>query len=80
MTLSVQRAAERYGASFACTVYVGDGVWDVRACRNIGVPFIGIGTGSRATRLSAEGAVRVFPDFSDADIFLSSVYEITNAA
>jgi phosphoglycolate phosphatase-like HAD superfamily hydrolase len=80
MRLSKQRAAERYGESFACTVYVGDEVWDARACRSVGVPFIGIGTGSRATRLSAEGAVCVFPDFSDADIFLRKVYEITNAA
>jgi phosphoglycolate phosphatase-like HAD superfamily hydrolase len=61
-------------------VYVGDGVWDARACRSVGIPFIGIGTGSRATRLSAEGAVCVFPDFNDSDIFLRSVYEITNAA
>src|SRR5205807_3959067 len=80
MKLSRQRAAERYGESFACTVYVGDGVWDARACRSVGIAFIGIGTGSRATRLSAEGAVCVFSDFSDADIFLRSVYEITNAA
>jgi phosphoglycolate phosphatase-like HAD superfamily hydrolase len=80
MRLSKQRAAERYGESFACTVYVGDGVWDARACGSVGIPFIGIGAGSRATRLSAEGAVCVFPDFSDADIFLRSVYEITNAA
>ncbi len=80
MALSKQRAAERYGESFACSVYVGDEVWDARACRSVGVPFIGIGAGSRATRLSAEGAVRVFPDLSDADIFLRSVYEITNAA
>ncbi len=80
MRLSKQRAAERYGEAFACTVYVGDGVWDARACRSVGIPFIGIGTGSRATRLSAEGAVCVFLDFSDADIFLKSVYEITNAA
>src|SRR6476620_4351257 len=80
MRLSRQRAAERYGESFACSVYVGDGVWDARACRSVGIPFIGIGTGSRATRLSAEGAVCVFPDFSDADMFLKSVYEITNAA
>jgi phosphoglycolate phosphatase-like HAD superfamily hydrolase len=79
MTLSRQRAAERYGESFACTVYVGDGVWDARACRSVGVPFIGIGTGSRATRLSAEGALCVFPDFSDADKFLRSVDELTNA-
>ena len=80
MSVSKQRAAERYGETFACTVYVGDGVWDARACRSLGIPFIGIGTGGRAARLSAEGAVCVFPDFSDTDIFLRSVYEITNAA
>jgi len=77
--LSVQRAAERYGRP-GSTVYVGDGVWDARACRSVGIPFIGIGTGSRATRLSAEGAVCVFADFSDTELFLSSVYEITNVA
>src|SRR5438094_3942705 len=80
MRLSKERAAERYGESFACTVYVGDGVWDARASRGGGIPFIGIGLGSRATRLSAEGAVCVFPDFRDADLFLRSVYETTNAA
>jgi phosphoglycolate phosphatase-like HAD superfamily hydrolase len=80
MRLSKQRAVERYGESFACTVYVGDGVWDARACRSVGIPFIGIGKGSQATRLSAEGAVRVFPDFGDVEIFLRSIYEITNAA
>jgi phosphoglycolate phosphatase-like HAD superfamily hydrolase len=80
MTLSKQRAAERYGESFTCTVYVGDGVWDARACRSVGIPFIGIARGSRATRLSAEGAVCVLPDLSDADIFLKSMYQITNAA
>jgi phosphoglycolate phosphatase-like HAD superfamily hydrolase len=80
MALSKRRAAERYGESFACTVYVGDGVWDARACSSIGIPFIGIGAGSRARRLSAEGAVCVFPDFSDADMFLRSVCEITSAA
>ncbi len=80
MRLSKQRAAERYGEPFACTVYVGDGVWDARACRSVGIPFIGIGAGSRATQLSAEGAVCVFPDFSDADMFVWRVYEVTNAA
>ena len=80
IALSKRRAAERYGESFACTVYVGDGVWDARACSSIGIPFIGIGAGSRATRLSTEGAVCVFPDFSDADMFLRSVCEITSAA
>jgi phosphoglycolate phosphatase-like HAD superfamily hydrolase len=77
--LSMQKAAERYGRC-SSTVYVGDGVWDARACRNIGVPFIGVGTDGRASRLSEEGAVSVFPDFSDTDLFLSSLYEITNVA
>jgi phosphoglycolate phosphatase-like HAD superfamily hydrolase len=80
MRISKQRAAERHGELFACTVYVGDGVWDARACRSVGIPFIGIGTESRATRLSAEGAVCVFPDLSDSDLFLRSVYALTKAA
>ena len=77
--LSMRRAAERYGR-VGSTVYVGDGVWDARACRSVGIPFIGIATDGRAGRLSAEGAVCVFPDFSDPDLFLSSLYEITNVA
>jgi phosphoglycolate phosphatase-like HAD superfamily hydrolase len=77
--LAMQRAAERYG-SCSRAVYVGDGVWDARACRNAGIPFIGVATGARASRLSEEGAVCVFPDLSDADLFLSSLYEITNVA
>ena len=77
--LSRQRAAERYGESFACTVYVGDEVWDARACRALGIPFIGIGTGVRAARLASEGALRVFQDYSDADLFLESLDEITQA-
>jgi phosphoglycolate phosphatase-like HAD superfamily hydrolase len=77
--LSMQRATDRYGA-FGSAVYVGDGVWDARACRRVGIPFIGVATDGRAARLTAEGAVRVFPDFSDTDLFLSSVYEFTNVA
>jgi phosphoglycolate phosphatase-like HAD superfamily hydrolase len=77
--LSMQRAAERYGKIIS-TVYVGDGVWDARACRSVGIPFIGIAADGRAARLSEEGAVCVFPDFSDTDSFLSSLYETTKAA
>ena len=40
---------------------------------------LALALGSRATQLSAEGAVRVFPDLSNADLFLRSVYEITKA-
>jgi phosphoglycolate phosphatase-like HAD superfamily hydrolase len=77
--LSMRRAVERYGR-FAGAVYVGDDVWDARACRSVGIPFVGVAADGRAARLAAEGAVRVFPDFSDTDLFLNSLYEITNVA
>jgi phosphoglycolate phosphatase-like HAD superfamily hydrolase len=79
MRISMHRAAKRYGGPFAYAVYVGDGVWDARACRALGIPFIGIASGVRATRLVSEGAVRVFQDFADADSFLESLDEITHA-
>lgn len=77
--LSMRRAAERYGRAVG-TFYVGDGVWDARACRNLGIPFIGVATDSRAARLVAEGAVCVFPDLGDADLFVSRLHEIAAAA
>ena len=73
MELSKQRAREWYGGPFAGTVYVGDGVWDARACRAMGIPFIGIGSGVRAARLASEGAVRVFQDFSEDGLFLQTL-------
>ncbi len=77
MRISMQRAVERYG-TMESVVYVGDGVWDARACRNIGIPFIGIATDGRAARLTAEGAVRVFPDFNDANLFLNCLQRFQN--
>jgi phosphoglycolate phosphatase-like HAD superfamily hydrolase len=72
MRLSMQRAAEWYGEVFACIIYVGDGVWDARACRALGIPFIGIASGVRAARLASEGAVRVFQNLSESDLFSES--------
>lgn len=43
------------------TVYVGDRVWDMRACRALAMPFVGIA--GHDARL--EGASRVLPDFRD---------------
>ncbi len=79
MELSKQRADEWYGAPFADIVYVGDGVWDARACRALGIPFIGIGSGVRAARLASEGAVRVFQDFSEDGLFLGTLEGLSRA-
>lgn len=69
--LAKQRATERYG-EFESVIYVGDGVWDARVSREIGIPFFGIADGARATRLIAEGAICVFSDLTDGDSFLRS--------
>jgi phosphoglycolate phosphatase-like HAD superfamily hydrolase len=80
MRLSIQRATERYAGPFSSTIYVGDAIWDARACRALSVPFIGIGSGERARRLASEGAVRVFQDFSEPDLFLECLDEIASTA
>lgn len=77
--ISIQRAVDRHQTPFAGIVYIGDGVWDARACRALGIPFIGIGSGVRAARLSSEGAIRVLEDYSNADLFLESLDAATNA-
>jgi phosphoglycolate phosphatase-like HAD superfamily hydrolase len=70
MQISRQRAAQRFGPREQ-VVYVGDGLWDARACHALGWPFLGIGTGERAARLQAAGAFTVLPDYSDLETFLS---------
>lgn len=47
-------------------VYVGDGGWDVDACRELGIGFVGRADAEAAQPLLALGAAAVLPDFSDA--------------
>lgn len=68
MRLALERAAVRYG-SIDDSVYVGDGVWDARACHALGIPFIGIGVAGHAEKLREAGAVNVFADLVDSDEF-----------
>lgn len=46
----IQLAAERSRRDLQDTIYVGDGVWDIRACRMLGIPFIGTGQRIEALR------------------------------
>jgi phosphoglycolate phosphatase-like HAD superfamily hydrolase len=63
-------AAERAGRPLSDAVYVGDGPWDLRACRELGIPFIG--TGARWRDLQALGAKHLHPDYT-AGIFIDTV-------
>ena len=43
--------------------YIGDGLWDLQAARELGWNFIGIGSGDARSRLLAGGASLVVRDF-----------------
>jgi phosphoglycolate phosphatase-like HAD superfamily hydrolase len=73
MALAVKRAAACWGVpGFRSVVYVGDAVWDVRAARNLGYHFIGIGSAGRAARLRGEGAQCVIADYADQAAFFDA--------
>jgi phosphoglycolate phosphatase-like HAD superfamily hydrolase len=70
----IRIAAERAGAAtLERAVYVGDGVWDVRTCRRLAIPFVGVGEGAKAERLRAEGATQVLADFRDRERVLEAL-------
>lgn len=55
--------------AFPRVVYVGDAVWDVRASRELGIPFVGVG--ERWKSLRSAGASHAMRDFSDHSRFLN---------
>lgn len=73
MRMAIDRAASRMGGRPDGIVYVGDAVWDARACRQLGLPFIGIAGGGDAERLRSEGAEAVFADYSDIAEFCAAL-------
>ena len=72
MRLAAARA-RRDGDPFDRTVSVGDGVWDVRAARDLGWPFVGIASGERANALRRAGAAAILPDLADVDAFVATL-------
>lgn len=54
-------------------VYIGDGLWDLRAANRLAIGFVGIASGERAEALRAAGAVDVLADFSNGEAFLRAL-------
>lgn len=69
----IRRAAtEAFGGPHASWVYIGDGAWDVRACRELGIPFVGRAANPEAAgELRAHGARAVIADFTEVDRLLA---------
>lgn len=57
-------------------VYIGDGVWDARASRNLGIGFVGLRHDGDETKLRAEGAGGILRDFLNPQQLL---HELENA-
>jgi phosphoglycolate phosphatase-like HAD superfamily hydrolase len=78
LRFAIDLALEIYHQTgFEKIVSVGDGVWDVRAAESLGLAFLGIGDEETAAKLRRAGAGTVIENFTDYDLFLSS---LTNAA
>lgn len=63
---AVERAKDVYRvADYTQIVSFGDGLWDYRTARNLGIAFIGIGN----RQLASQGARHCFSDFSDDALY-----------
>jgi phosphoglycolate phosphatase-like HAD superfamily hydrolase len=60
-------AVAKAGGIVTEAVYVGDGLWDMRACRKLGIPFIGVG--HRREMLQAQGAFHHLPSLAPAEFW-----------
>lgn len=67
----IRLAADRAKRTLTPAVYLGDGLWDLRAARELEIEFIGIGPG--ADQLLAAGATAVFTDFRDHRSILNCI-------
>jgi phosphoglycolate phosphatase-like HAD superfamily hydrolase len=69
MEISLSRAEKHYDRSFDRVIYIGDGIWDIRASQNLGYSFIGIASDNKADVLLQAGAERVFANYNDSESF-----------
>jgi phosphoglycolate phosphatase-like HAD superfamily hydrolase len=67
----IQLAVERSNRTDFPAVYLGDGLWDLKAARELELEFIGLGT--RSSSLLAAGATAVFPDFRNRYSILNCI-------
>ncbi len=74
MRAALARAAAHHGrAGFDRITYVADAAWDVRACRELDWPLVGVEAGGFAARLPALGVTHLVPHYLDFEAFLAAV-------
>ncbi len=63
MRIAARRTLARAAMENMVFTYVGDGVWDLQASRELDWAFIGIASGARALQLARAGALVVRKNF-----------------
>lgn len=73
---ALSKSLEHYQESgFEKIVSIGDGLWDVRAARQLSFAFLGVGSGESALKLRQAGARHVIEDFADYDLLIKYLNE-----
>lgn len=72
------RAAAGIG-EFNRVVYVGDGAWDVKTCRNLDLPLVGMAVSNETQiKLSALGVSHILNDYNDAGLVFEALETATS--
>ncbi|MCL4217341.1 MAG: HAD hydrolase-like protein [Candidatus Hydrogenedentes bacterium] len=71
----VRSAVTRSAGMWNEAAYVGDGQWDVRTARALGMGFVGIAHEKTPAVLIEEGAEHVLVNFLDVDAFFNAIEE-----
>lgn len=70
---AIAKAKKYFQAStFKRIISVGDGIWDVKTAQNLGIEFIGIGSGNKE-KLASQGAKCHFTNFENFDMKILSI-------
>lgn len=78
MQYAVDQAKQHYEVSdFEQVVYVGDGLWDLRSCANMQMPFIGIDADNLAYGTGRLGDFHRLANYNDVDYFLKLLSSAT---
>lgn len=72
-TLIIRTAIRRAMAPGNAVVYIGDGLWDVRTCAALRIPFVGVDAVSDGEPLRNAGARTILRDFADAAQFWEAI-------
>ncbi len=70
----ISLAAARAGHALSGSVYIGDGVWDMKAADELGIQFIGVGR--KHELLREHGARKTLSSFRDVKSFFSALNDV----